>query len=254
MADASSSKSCGPRPANEKFAMPNTRRMRSRASDQPASGRSSISIRPITERTAAIVEAGQRDLQIADEHLHEPRAVPSLERQFLVVDDDRVHELASAASPARWPLRTALSIVAGSPVSIQSPARNRPRTGVVVAGRRGCPGASEKVARGSRTTVARSSLAVRAPEMPRAVRRARPRSGPRWTERRPLRRRSTPATGAMPMRRRPAACRTPTASSGRAGRRMARRGPADRTRDSPSRSASERIARARLHEGVQRAC
>ncbi len=30
-------------------------------------------------------------LQVADEHLHEPGAVPSLERQLLVVDDDRGH-------------------------------------------------------------------------------------------------------------------------------------------------------------------
>src|SRR5262245_15100491 len=82
------------------------------------------------------VEPFERALQIADEHLDEPRAVSSLERQLLVVDDDRVHAC-DAASAARWPLRTALSIVAGRPVAIQSPARNNPRTGVSVSGRVG---------------------------------------------------------------------------------------------------------------------
>ena len=44
-------------------------------------------------------------------------------------------EVRSAARAARWPLMTALSMVAGRPVSIQSPARKNPGTAVPVAGR-----------------------------------------------------------------------------------------------------------------------
>ena len=85
---------------------------------------------------------------------------------------------AAAASPARWPLTTALSIVAGRPVSIQSPARNRPLTGVTVCGRRGCPGASENVARFSLTTTARITAAARAAASASALLRRRGRSAP----------------------------------------------------------------------------
>ena len=102
--------------------------------------------------------------------------------------------------PRRWPLRTALSIVAGSPVSIQSPARNSPRTGVAVAGRAGWPGASENVARGSRIDRrAHERRAARRPAAPRAARRARSAISSlvrRADER--ARRRSTRATGATP--------------------------------------------------------
>ena len=99
------------------------------------------------------------------------------------------------------PLRTALSIVAGRPVSIQSPARNRPRPASRVGGRAGWPGASENVARGSRMTV-RAQQPARSGA--RAARRAarscasaielvvRLRAASR-------RRRSTPATGATPL-------------------------------------------------------
>src|SRR5262249_28236933 len=100
------------------------------------------------------VQALERLLDVPDEHPDEPRAVAALWHQRLVVDDDRGHGWRASAA-ARWPLRTALSIVAGRPVSIQSPARKKPRTPVSAAGRTGCPGASEKVARGSRTTVPR---------------------------------------------------------------------------------------------------
>ena len=65
------------------------------------------------------------------------------------------------SSAARCPARTALSIVAGRPVSIQSPARYRPRNAGFGRRPRRLSGASENVARGSRTTVARSSRAVR---------------------------------------------------------------------------------------------
>jgi hypothetical protein len=51
MAAASRSKSCGARAAYEKLAMPKTRDRRSRASSHAAPAPSSISIRPITERT-----------------------------------------------------------------------------------------------------------------------------------------------------------------------------------------------------------
>ncbi len=47
------------------------------------------------------------------------------------------------ASAAQWPLRTALSIVAGNPVSIQSPARNRPRGAAWSSPVVGPPGATE---------------------------------------------------------------------------------------------------------------
>src|SRR5215468_3345642 len=97
--------------------------------------------------------------------MDEPRSIAPLERELLVVDDDRVHQewrAASARSAARCPLTTALSIVAGRPVSIQSPARNRPGTAVRVDGRGGCPGATENVALFSRTTTARRTVAARA--------------------------------------------------------------------------------------------
>jgi len=55
----------------------------------------------------------------------------------------------SACSAAANPDRIAPSIVDGHPVATQSPARYRPRTGVVVCGRRFCdPGPGTKVARG----------------------------------------------------------------------------------------------------------
>src|SRR5262249_37138734 len=100
-------------------------------------------------------------LDVADQQLDEPGPVFALQRKLLVVDDDGCHGC-SAASAARWPLRTALSIVAGRPVSIQSPARTSPLTPVRTSGRGGCPGASENVARGSRTTDACRSRAERA--------------------------------------------------------------------------------------------
>ncbi len=56
-------------------------------------------------------------------------------------------------SAARLPERTALSIVAGRPVAVQSPARTRLRHAVTAAGRRAfCAGVAAKVARRSRTS------------------------------------------------------------------------------------------------------
>ena len=63
---------------------------------------------------------------------------------------------------ARCPLTTAPSIVAGSPVSVQSPARTSPASGVSEEGRGGSPGASENVARFSRTALARRTVAAAA--------------------------------------------------------------------------------------------
>src|SRR2546422_742326 len=64
---------------------------------------------------------------------------------------------------ARYPLRTAPSIVAGQPERVQSPARNRLFTAVDAAGRfTSVSGAAEKVARTSLITCAFSSLAARA--------------------------------------------------------------------------------------------
>mgnify|MGYP007123202455 CR=1 FL=1 len=53
------------------------------------------------------------------------------------------------------------AMVAGNPVSIQSPASHRPRTGVRVDGRAGWLGARENVACGSRMTVVLSTAALR---------------------------------------------------------------------------------------------
>src|SRR5688572_10755772 len=106
------------------------------------------------------VEVRHRRTQVADKPAHEPRPVLPLQRDLLVMDDDRVHGL-STASAAQWPLITAPSMVAGRPVSIQSPARSNPGTPILVSGRGGCPGATENEALFSRTTTARSSDAER---------------------------------------------------------------------------------------------
>src|SRR4029453_6675001 len=75
------------------------------------------------------VEVRRRAAQVAHETPEKPRTVLSLERELLIVDDDRIHRnQSSAAFAAACPLTTALSIVAGSPVSIQSPARKSPGT------------------------------------------------------------------------------------------------------------------------------
>src|SRR6266849_6566322 len=69
----------------------------------------------------------------------------------------------STASAARYPLRTAPSIVAGQPVADQSPARNNPRTDVSCFGRqRSTPGSGENVAAASLITVAFTNCASRA--------------------------------------------------------------------------------------------
>src|SRR5581483_5303036 len=87
---------------------------------------------------AAHRNPAQRPPQVAHQHLHEPRTVLPFERELLVMDDYRLHGWwSSAASAARCPLRTAASIVAGRPVPIQSPARNRPGTRVYTSGRGG---------------------------------------------------------------------------------------------------------------------
>ena len=100
----------------------------------------------------------------------------------------------------RMPLRTAPSMVAGQPVSVQAPARATPPTGVAAPGRRAaCPGAAAKVACGSLTTAVASSagragagqeqlelgahrrreLGARAPRSPRGRRRS---DSARWCD------------------------------------------------------------------------
>ena len=65
-----------PRPAGEKLAMPNT--LPQPVAHRPGQSRlgdpSSISIRPITDRIAGTCEAASAVLQIAHEHLDEPRS------------------------------------------------------------------------------------------------------------------------------------------------------------------------------------
>src|SRR5579864_7415080 len=77
-------------------------------------------------------------------------------------DDAWPMAILCTAAAARCPLRTAPSIVAGKPVSVQSPARNSPGTDVTGAGRGGPPGAIENDARGSRTTTDRTHRAAAA--------------------------------------------------------------------------------------------
>src|SRR5262245_36297062 len=107
---------------------------------------------------------------VAQQPTEEPGAIFPLEGDFLIMDNDGVHfskwrsgkvekwkskfEVRSTfhllvyfsispllhlinASAAQCPLTTAPSIVAGNPVSIQSPARKRPGTPVSVPGRGG---------------------------------------------------------------------------------------------------------------------
>src|SRR4029079_13110214 len=103
-----------------------------------------------------------------------PGAVLPLERDFLVMDDERLAQgpvrnqvrhssRYRAASPAaEWPLMTAPSMVAGRSLPIQSPARYSPGMAVRTGGRAGLPGATENVAFRSRTTIARRTTAARA--------------------------------------------------------------------------------------------
>jgi hypothetical protein len=69
----------------------------------------------------------------------------------------------SASRAAACPLRTAPSIVAGQPVSVQAPASDSPGTSVCAGGLSPpAPGAARNVARGERVTVESSSVALRA--------------------------------------------------------------------------------------------
>src|SRR5437763_3499893 len=103
----------------------------------------------------------ERGSETPHELLNEPGAILPLQRQLFVVHNDGIHGL-SNRSAALCPDRTALSIVAGKPVSVQSPARYSPRTAVSAGGRTGCPGAKENVACRSRTTDDRTRRAARA--------------------------------------------------------------------------------------------
>ena len=127
MAAASASKSCGPRPACEKLAMPNTRRsalahlVGHGAPRRRARSRSGPS--PIGPRATSSPASAR--LQIADQHLDEPRAVLSLERQLLVVDDDRVHSLSGFNPHAEQPAIVAPRIDVGRPESVRDRDRQR---------------------------------------------------------------------------------------------------------------------------------
>src|SRR5437763_9225847 len=67
----------------------------------------------------------------------------------------------ATASAARYPLRTAPSMVAGHAVAVQSPARNKRGHGVAFVGRyRSMPGTGEKVAFTSLITVAFTRFAL----------------------------------------------------------------------------------------------
>src|SRR5439155_20527064 len=71
------------------------------------------------------------------------------------------HRRPSTARAAAKPLRTAPSMVAGRPVSVQSPARNRPLMGVAVPGRKvSASGSEAKAASGSRITTERGTAAA----------------------------------------------------------------------------------------------
>ena len=126
------------------------------------------------------MQTGKRAVNMSHEPANEPRSVLSLEGDLRVVDEDGSHEPASGPQPsaslavaalgreadaiaaAWWPDITADSIVAGSPVSIQSPASSNPSTAVRVPGRGGASGASENVERFSRTARLFQSCADRA--------------------------------------------------------------------------------------------
>ena len=79
---------------------------------------------------------------------------------------------ASARKAARWPLRTAPSMVAGQPVSHDAPARNKPGTSVTVAGRN-AHGAGNRPERGGLLSrddrVDETSPACRGEQLPQGL-------------------------------------------------------------------------------------
>ena len=101
MAAPIASRSGGVRPAREKFAMPKTRSSRSRTTGHAAAGPSTSSMRPISDRTSRTSRSAVRRAQVADEPVDEPRPVPPLERDFLVVDDDGLHRASLSARASR---------------------------------------------------------------------------------------------------------------------------------------------------------
>ena len=106
-----------------------------------------------------------------------------------------------AAAPPRCPPTTALSIVPGSPVSIQSPARKSPSTGVAAPGAAAgpAPARTSPASRGSRW---RAGAWRRAPGSASATSRGGERDERRRCRVPPARRRRSPrATGATPSRR-----------------------------------------------------
>src|SRR5450755_1429042 len=81
-------------------------------------------------------------------------------------DLDHARRIASTRSAARSPERTDPSMVAGNPVSVQSPARNRFLRAVEAPGRRAfCSGVASNVARRSRTICQGGSSPVTPPAL-----------------------------------------------------------------------------------------
>ncbi len=76
------------RPASEKFATPNVRRMRSDTASTGAVGPRTISMRPISGANGLHVEIGNGLPEMPDQAAQEPGPVLSLERELLIVDDD----------------------------------------------------------------------------------------------------------------------------------------------------------------------
>ena len=196
--------------------MPNTRDRRSRTSGS-ASILAEHDLDAADRRPHFLdVQAGERAVNVADEPADEPRAVLALERDLRVVDEDGNHDtprpsLGELASGGRgggrgsglMPDMTADSIVAGRPVSIQSPASRNPSIAVRV------PGPRRRI---GRQRERRALFANRQALAQRRRSRGRQRfahfaaapSPParRWSARRSFRRRSRSATGATRRRRR----------------------------------------------------
>ena len=251
MAAPSASRSDDERPAREKLAIPHTVSSLAAMSSQSRLG-AEHDLQPPHERAdPRHVQAGSGDLQVVLQPVHEPRAVAALERQFLVVDDDGLHDglrvprlvrlrAAGRRCRVRAPRPESGGTVAAldgafdrgrQPVSVQSPARKKSRTGVSAPGRGGWPGASENVARFSRTTV-RPADASRAGSGNAAATSLRASAmsclvGHRDHLVGPAR---TPATGATPRRRKCVPCRTPIGTCGPAVRQTPCRSPDGRTR------------------------
>ena len=164
IAAASASKSCGAAAGIARSSRCRTRGRSARATSSTAAlAPSSISMRPMTERTLRDVETRQRRPEIAHQQLDEPGPVASLERELLVVNDDGIHEsvmtwldgagaraAAMAAADGAFDRRRQAGV---DPVAGEEQSRHGGRR---APGAAAGPGASENVARGSRIDGARA--------------------------------------------------------------------------------------------------